>query len=551
MDNKDFFDEEYDKVQESQRQQREEAQQPYVSDAFSPSPNSQYNGGNDIYGAPVNSQPPQQRGRKALWISLLCVGLVLALAFGWVLGGLFGNIGANKSEEKILSEVLDYLRHNYYQDIPDDKWKQAIAAGGTAILQTAGDQYSHLMTPQEYYEYMHPSASSSSGLNTRFGMSYQFVEKLGIYVSEVAPDSSSYGVLEEGDIIVKMSNVQYVQDKSGEAEYDLSKVDGEKFSAFMQSSIQKANFHVLRNGAIQEFEIERGESGVKDVPVQYRSFQYVEFYFNDAERNISITNQNFAKANTKQLRHLDQLPSDTGYIRISSFMYYLNILNKKVTAADEFKTVMDLFAEKGLKHLVLDLKGNPGGSVDITRQIAGMLVTDQKLTSAQKSAVNGRGSDKISGLLIASLKGKVANYSPTYYYPSTYTQYFAAPTSSTALCDIVIWTDSGSASASELLTGALRDYKTGFQIGDTTFGKGIAQVIEELPIISQFTITDSKGQEKTMTGHWAIYFTSASYYSPLGVNIHGDGYTPAEGYSGITDYPDLWNKTKQYWGIAA
>ena len=525
MNKKDFFDEEYDRVSETE--------------------SSDY--GNN----PAPAQP-QGGGHKALWITLTCLGLVLAILFGWVLCSIFAPFNRYRDDQDaaILSEVLEYLHEKYYQDIPDEKWQKAVAAGGTAILQTAGDQYSKIMTPQEFYDYNHPVVTADE-LPTRFGVSFQFVNNLGMYVSEVFADGSSYGVLQEGDIVVKLSNVQYLSGSSGATEYVLADVTAEEFSEKLQYHVRSANFHVLRDGEIIVTDtIERGASGVSNVPEEYQ-YHFVEFYFHDNQNskvitNVSTTNQNFAKANTYQLRYLDQLPADTGYVKITSFMYYekYNENNKlvTVTAANEFASVMKLFQQLGLKRLVLDLKGNPGGRVDVASDIAGMLITDAKLTAEEKSIVTSRAWNGKTTLLITKLVPKNAR-ATTYSRESTYTDYFAEPTSADALRDIVVWTDKGSASASELLTGALTDYKTAMHIGATTYGKGIAQSIEAIPYYGTIKTVDGK----TTTGPWAIYFTSASYYSPLGTNIHGDGYTPTQGYAGITDYATLWQKTLQYW----
>lgn len=548
MDNKDFFDEEYDKVSESEtvRQYTEEPHTPSYDDARQAQTDEWYSYGG---GTPSNAQPPAKQGggKKALWISLVCIGLVLAIVFGWVLCAVFGGNRASEGEE-ILSEVLQYLRNNYYQDVPEDKWEEAIAEGGTAILQTAGDQFCRLMTPQDFYDYLYQVDNNDNNvLPTMFGVGFQFVDGLGLYVTQVSADGSCYGVLTEGDIVVKLTDIKYsLLSGGGETEYDLSKCDSETFSNILQHRIRSAVFHVLRNGEIVTVgPIERGGVGVSGVKPEY-NFDFIEFYFGDDCCNISTTNQNNAKTNTKALRHLGQLPADTGYVRISSFMYYVDDNDSEVTAADEFKKVMQLFNERGLKRLVLDLKGNPGGRVDAATQIASMLVTDVKLTEEDKSVVQS-GVDLYGNqkLLMTTLTPKNTRYTQSTYLASSYTQYFASPASSDALCDIVVWTDGGSASASELLTGALRDYKTGFQMGTTTYGKGIAQSIEMLPFKGEITTIDGRKS----TGNWAIYYTSASYYSPLGTNIHGKGYTPSTGYDNLTTYSELWSATKNYWGI--
>ena len=127
-----------------------------------------------------------------------------------------------------------------------------------------------------------------------------------------------------------------------------------------------------------------------------------------------------------------------------------------------------------------------------------------------------------------------------YYRQLSYYSYFNTLGNK---CDIVVWTDGGSASASELLTGALRDYQTAVQMGVTTYGKGIAQTWKELPFYG--TVTNIYGQQETCP--WAIYFTVASYYSPFGKNIHGFGYTPNDPYNNLKTYTDLWKAANSYW----
>lgn len=546
MDNKDFFDEEYDKASEAERQRSEEQQK---VNSYDQERDRQMEAWYSYEsGASGYSKPPVNNGgggKKALWISLACLGIVVAIVFGWVLCALFGGDRVSE-EEQILSDVLQYMRANYYQDIPEDKWQQAIADGGTAIMETAGDQFCRLMTPQEYYDFLYQvEDGNGSSLPTLFGVGFQFVDGLGLYVTEVAVDGSCYGLLETGDIVVKLSQVRYIDPLDGGAtEYDLSKCDSEQFLDVLQNRIVSARFHVLRNGEIVVTDpIVRGAVGMASSKY---NFQFVEFYFADDCCNISTTNQNFAKTNTKALRNLSQLPTDTGYVRISSFMYYMNNAQEEVSAANEFMQVMGIFKDKGLKRLVLDVKGNPGGRVDFVSQIASMLVTPDKLTAEQRAKVNcGQDEEGNTRWLLTTLIPKNTRFSQKTSLASTYNEYFAAPASSDAICDIVLWTDGGSASASELLTGALRDYKTGFQMGTKTYGKGIAQSYRDLPFVGEITL--SNGRKSTW--HWGIYFTSASYYSPLGDNIHGKGYTPDQGYDNLTTYSELWTATKNYWGI--
>lgn len=603
----DFFDEEFEKLEKEQQEKQLSAEEQRQKDFdawynYGGNGGSSNNGGNSgggyNNGSNGGSSSQAKRSNKPLWVVLICLSVVVAMALGWVLCAIFGNAGSISNDEQqglvqnvvnkvcqvlndsrkegevpitlseeqlreivgsvslvsqgeqltyqaLVSNTFDYLRENYYKDISEAKWQVAVETAGTALMQTAGDQYCQLMSPQSYYNFVNQVSQTAalSGNQLYFGMTYSFSEGLGLYVSGVLSDSSCYGVLQEGDIVLKLTDIEYSQaiiDKNNlqieqKDELVVAEYDNETFSNYMYA-IQKANFHCLRNGDVFDTGvILRGKVGVEHP--QYK-FEFIEFYFDENCNNISTTNQNQAKHNTYELRNLDQLPEDTGYVRITEFMYYVED-NKTVYVDDEFDQVMKLFQQKGLKRLVLDLKGNPGGYVKSVCDIAGMLVTDQNLTEQQKKIVT-RNSVGGNTLLITSLVPK-NGYTEADYRKGTYSEYFGnLPTDK---CNIVVWTDQNSASASELLTGALRDYGTGFQIGTRTYGKGIAQTYEPLPY--KGTVVTLNGT--LSTAPWAIYYTFAAYYSPLGTNIHGVGYTPEQGYDGLTNYADLWQATLKYW----
>lgn len=443
-------------------------------------------------------------------------------------------------QEAILSTVLDYLYEKYYKTIDQTAWDNAIAQAGSALLAYAGDQYSFLMTPQEYYDFNHPQSSGGVSYDPElglFGVTYSVSEGLGMVVSGVMADSSCYGRLQEGDIIVKLSNVldKYGHHPSVNVNGQLTTIDTLVTGHYTTASIQQflalvksATFHVLRDGEILQIDIVRGDLGMTDNP-----YSFVEYYFDDLNTNISTSVMHNAAVSTKQLRSLENLPSDVGYVRIVEFMYYLDG-NKQITAFTEFKEVMQKFEKLGKKRLILDLKGNPGGLVSAVCDVASLLVTDAKLSETDKTKVNQNGS-----LLITSLTnrdGKTSNYRRLSYY----NQYFDTPTE---VCDIVVWTDGNSASASELLTGALTDYKTAVHMGTRTYGKGIAQTVDEIPFFG--TVTTIYGT--TQQGCWAVYYTHAAYYAPLGKNIHGVGYVPSNAYNNLYEYQDLMASTLQYW----
>ena len=156
-----------------------------------------------------------------------------------------------------------------------------------------------------------------------------------------------------------------------------------------------------------------------------------------------------------------------GYIRITEF--------DDVTV-NQFTTAMDSIKEADAKGLILDLRSNPGGSlsavVDIARQMLpkGLIVyTEDKNGKREEYTCDGK-------------------------------QELQIP--------LVVLVNGNSASASEIMAGAIKDYGIGMLIGTTTFGKGIVQRI--LPL----------------TDGTALKLTISAYYTPNGNNIHGIGIEP-------------------------
>ncbi|MCM1194899.1 MAG: S41 family peptidase [Firmicutes bacterium] len=519
MANKDFFDEEYDK------QQAEKASRESETDR-------QFNSWS-------NYQPPQSEQvntKRPLYIAIICVALVLCIVLGWVLCAVFGGSSVNNSREALLKEVLRYLDNEYYKEIPDEKMWKGIEAAGTALLQTAGDQYSRLMSPSTFYQWQNPSSDiTSSNPEGVFGVGFQFIEGIGAYVSSVTVNSSAYGRLEAEDIIVKLTDVVSLDGRALE-DLTTNNCTSEYFEQFL-FNVRSATFRYLRNGETGEEKITRSQ--LQYVNENYK-YDFVEFYFGDDCTNVSLSNVGYANTNVKDERLLGELAKipDTGYVRIDQFMSVYDVDengNKELrTAADEFEEVMDLFAEKGLKHLILDLKGNPGGGVEIVCDVASRLITasTKKLTSEQIKRVT-----KNDSLLVTTLIDRDGNADST-YVQSKYHNYFGELGNKT---DIVVWTDGGSASASELLTGALRDYGTAEHMGVTTYGKGIAQIGWPLNNYTGTFVLDGE----QITYCWAIYYTCAEYFSPLGDNIHGDGYTPST-YNNLDTYEKLWKATANY-----
>lgn len=152
---------------------------------------------------------------------------------------------------------------------------------------------------------------------------------------------------------------------------------------------------------------------------------------------------------------------------------YVPLLTVRETSADEVRAAVDSLREQGMRGLVLDLRGNPGGLLD-----QGIAVTDLFLEP---------------GLGIVETRGRAADQNET-FTASRPDRYPDLP--------IVVLIDATSASASEIIAGALQDYDRAVLIGETTFGKGSVQSLFRL------------------TGGDVLRLTTARWFTPMGRSIH-------------------------------
>ena len=169
------------------------------------------------------------------------------------------------------------------------------------------------------------------------------------------------------------------------------------------------------------------------------------------------------------------LDDGIGYIRISKFIG----TDRAGGTEEEFNKALASHNKAGMQALILDLRNNHGGLLDAAYHIADAFIN------------NG---------VIVSTKGRNETFDEQY------------PAHSDVLCDIdiplVILVDEYSASASEIVAGAIKDTGRGILIGEKTYGKGVVQ--KRYPI----------------RGIGAVSLTISSYYTPNGTSIDKSGITP-------------------------
>jgi carboxyl-terminal processing protease len=171
------------------------------------------------------------------------------------------------------------------------------------------------------------------------------------------------------------------------------------------------------------------------------------------------------------VRH-EMLEPGIGYLRISQF--------SETTVPDTEAAVRALEEQAGgrLRGLVLDLRNNPGGVLDAAVEVSDFFLERGTIVSAQ-------GRSKQSRFRMEAMDGDLARGTP-----------------------IAVLVNEGSASAAEIVAGALRDNGRARLFGQTTFGKGSVQTV--LPL--------EDGQ--------ALKLTTSRYYTPSGVSIHERGIDP-------------------------
>lgn len=162
----------------------------------------------------------------------------------------------------------------------------------------------------------------------------------------------------------------------------------------------------------------------------------------------------------------EMLENQIGYIKITQF---------RKNTYDQFKKAYDNLTSQGQKGLIIDVRNNPGGLVDTVEKIGDLLVPEGTLVYTIDK--EGNREDFVSD----------------------------AKQIQVPLCVLV---NGSSASASEILSGAVQDMGVGKLVGTQTFGKGLVQGL--------YSLSDGSG----------VKITIQKYYTPKGVCIQGTGITP-------------------------
>jgi len=177
---------------------------------------------------------------------------------------------------------------------------------------------------------------------------------------------------------------------------------------------------------------------------------------------LSVTR---ARVPTDSVRNAFLLDERTAYIRIGEFTR---------TTGREVREALQNLTQQGANRLVLDLRDNPGGLVDAAVEVAGLLLQP--------------------GQRVFSTRGRTADSFQDYRVPRD-GQHFEVP--------VVVVVNRSTASAAEIVAGAIQDHDRGLVVGEPTFGKGVVQTI--------FPVKNT-----------GVALTTAKYYTPSGRCIQRD-----------------------------
>lgn len=326
-----------------------------------------------------------------------------------------------------VSDILDYIVHDYVDTVELETLQSDAIKGMLEDL----DPHSAYITAEEFHQVNDPLMGSFEGIGIAFR-----IEKDTIMVINTIPGGPSEKVgLMAGDRIVTV-NDSLIAGNDVNNKIAMSLLKGKKGT--------KANLSIFRRGVpkLMNFVITRDVIPTYSLDVAY------------------LVN-----------------PS-TGYIKLNTF---------SATTYEEFTLAVDRLSGEGMKNLILDLRGNPGGYLQAAIDIADEFLSE--------------------GELIVYTEGK--NRKKRFAY--------ATKTGSLENSQVAILIDEGSASASEIVSGALQDNDKGLIIGRRSFGKGLVQ--------EQMSLPDGS----------ALRLTVARYYTPTGRCIQ-------KPYSKEEDFDDYYSE---------
>lgn len=312
-------------------------------------------------------------------------------------------------------EVRNALLTKYDGEIDDDQLLQAAIKGMTLSLQ---DPYTVFMNGEEYRAFMEQSEGHFVGIGAQLGIKDDKVT----VVAPIEGSPADKAGVKAGDVILAVDDVPLAE---ANVEKTIALIKGEE-------------------GKSVKLKLQRNDDEPMDVSIVR-----------------GVVNMIAVKG--------EMIDETVGYIQIASF---------DENVAEDFKNKIVELKDVGMKGLIVDLRGNPGGFLGESIKVASQFIPEGKTVTYTI--------DKYDKKIESKSVGGVAEGMP-----------------------LVVLIDGGSASASEVVTGALRDYGAATTVGVNSFGKGVVQQLLEFK-----------------NGNGGLKVTTSKYYTPNGENIHKIGIKP-------------------------
>lgn len=357
------------------------------------------------------------KNKKSFLAGALCGALAVLLIVGCIgVGRRLAGLAGNASMEGKVKAIRSMIQEVYIGEVDEKTLQESMLKGYVAGL---GDPYSSYFTKEETKEFNEMTSGEFSGVGAILNMNKdtQEVELVKIYKGYPADKAG----LKAGDVVIKVDNTDVTGMTLQEV---VSMIKGEK-------------------GTEVKITVTRGEG----------------------EEELTVT----AVRDTVQVQTVDyrMLENQIGYIQVTEF---------DAVTAEQYQKAMDDLTQQGMTGLVVDLRGNPGGSLDTVCQMLDTMLPE--------------------GLIVYMEDKSGARTEET----SDAEHQFTKP--------LAVLVDGNSASASEIFAGAIQDYGIGKIVGTQTYGKGVVQ--------QMFELKDGS----------SVKLTIAEYFTPKGRNINGKGITP-------------------------
>lgn len=329
------------------------------------------------------------------------------------------SVVSKKTEEK-MKLLEDSIKTYYLDEVNNEDLEKGVYKG---LVEALGDPYSTYYTSEELEEVKESTEGIYYGIGAYVGIdnATKYCKITGIIPNTPAEEA---GLLAE-DIIYEVDGTSTYEMLTTDV---VALIKGEENTQVMLTIVRK------------------GETDYLEIPVTRRAVEAptVTYRMQDEEKKIA-------------------------YIQIAQF---------DTVTSGQFEEKLLRAKEDGMKALILDLRNNPGGTLDSVVKIGNMILPKGLIVYTE---------DKNGNRKEYSCEGNTPLDVP-----------------------LVVLVNDNSASAAEILAGAIKDYKLGTLLGTTTFGKGIVQRL--------FSITDGS----------AVKLTVSHYYTPNGNDIHKVGVAPDE-----------------------